>query len=91
MFESNGHMTHSYHHPWSKSPSLGSLFPKPIDSPLKELQSLTFIGYFPNHTYSNTLFFPFSSIQEPTDGYQSLIPEFKPINDTFPYSVQLLP
>lgn len=37
MIQAHEHMNHNFHYPWSKHLSLGSEFPKPVVTPLKEL------------------------------------------------------
>lgn len=39
MIESHEHMSHNFRRPWSKVPSIGFKFPKPIATPIKELQN----------------------------------------------------
>ena len=60
LLEANQRMTHNFCHPWSKAPGLGSESPKPIATPLKELQNLTFTGDVPNRKHSDTPISPLS-------------------------------
>ena len=59
LLEANQQMTYNFRHPWSKVVGLRSELPKPIASPLKGLQNLTFMGDVPNHKHSDT---PVSSL-----------------------------
>lgn len=49
------------------------------------------MGDIPNNTYLDTPVTPMSSIQEPTKGFQSLIPDFTLIIVSCPDSTQLTP